>query len=86
MSTADLKTSLHQLIDGIQDSNFLESLYEILSEQKNAKDGHLWNSLTDAQRQEVMDAYHESEDPDNLSPHSEVIRKLRLKFIDVNVP
>ena len=77
MSTVELKASLHQLIDGIQNSNFLESLHDILSERKNSKDGHLWNSLTDSQKQEVLDAYQESENPDNLTPNSEVLRKFK---------
>lgn len=77
MSTVKLKASLHQLIDGIQNSKLLESLHDFLSERTNAKDGHLWNSLTDSQRQEVLDAYQESEDPNNLTPHSEVLRKFK---------
>ena len=77
MSTVELKASLHQLIDGIQNSNLLESLHDILSERKNSKDGHLWNSLTDSQKKEVLDAYLESEDPDNLTSHSEVLRKFK---------
>ncbi len=77
MSTVEIKASLHQLIDGIQNSNLLESLYEILSERKNAKEGHLWNSLSDSQKQEVMEAYQESEDQSNLTPHSEVLDKFK---------
>lgn len=77
MSTVEIKASLHQLIDGIQNSNLLESIHDILSERKNAKEGHLWNSLNDSQKQEVLDAYKESEDPKNLTPHSEVLRKFK---------
>lgn len=77
MNTVELKANLHRLIDGIQNSNFLESLHDILSERRNSKDGHLWNSLTDSQKQEVLDAYQESENPDNLTPHSEVLRKFK---------
>ncbi|MEO9485469.1 MAG: hypothetical protein ABJG47_18560 [Ekhidna sp.] len=77
MSTVELKASLHQLIDGIQNSNLLESLHDILSERRNSKDGHLWNSLTDSQKQEVLDAYQESEDSNNLTPHAEVLRKFK---------
>ncbi len=77
MSTVELKASLHQLIDGIQNSNLLESLHEILSEQGNAKEGQLWSSLTESQKQEVLEAYEESEDPDNLIPHSEVLNRYK---------
>ncbi|MEO9869503.1 hypothetical protein [Ekhidna sp.] len=77
MRAVELKANLHQLIDGIQNSNLLESLHDILSERKNSKEGHLWNSLTDSQKQEVLEAYKESEDPNNLTPHSEVLRKFK---------
>ncbi|MEO9477840.1 MAG: hypothetical protein ABJG41_20020 [Cyclobacteriaceae bacterium] len=77
MRTVELKANLHQLIDGIQNSNLLESLHDILSERKNSREGHLWNSLTDSQKQEVLEAYQESEDPKNLTPHTEVLRKFK---------
>ncbi len=77
MGTLELKANLHELIDGIQNSNLLESLHDILSERKNAKEGHLWNSLTDTQKQEVLDAYEESNDPKKLTPHAEVLRKFK---------
>jgi hypothetical protein len=32
MSSRDIKKSLHQTIDGIQDENFLKALYTMLSE------------------------------------------------------
>ncbi|WP_144017285.1 hypothetical protein [Ekhidna lutea] len=54
MSTVELKSNLHQLIDDIQNTKLLESLHDLLSESKNAKAGTLWNSLTESQRNEVM--------------------------------
>lgn len=77
MSTVELKASLHQLIDEIQNSNLLESLHDILAQQKNSKQGELWHALTESERKEVLDAYEESEEPDNLIPHSEVLRSFK---------
>jgi len=77
MSTVELKSNLHQLIDGIQNTKLLESVYDLLSERKNAKAGTLWNSLTDSQRKEVMDAFEESNNPENLTAHSEILRKYK---------
>ncbi|WP_425391265.1 hypothetical protein [Ekhidna sp.] len=77
MSTIDLKSNLHQLIDGIQNTKLLESLHDLLSERKNAKAGTLWNSLSESQKQEVMDAYEESEKPENLTSHTEILRKYK---------
>lgn len=75
MSTVELKTNLHRLIDEIQSSDLLESVYNFLVEKKEARSGRLWDSLTEEQRREVLDAYEESEDENNLIPHSEVIRE-----------
>ena len=77
MSTVELKSSLHQLIDGIENAKFLESIHDILSEKKNAKQGSLWSSLTAEQKSEVLEAYEESESLGNLIPHSEVLRSLK---------
>ena len=77
MSTVELKSSLHQLIDSIQNATLLESLHDILSQRKNSKAGALWNSLSDQQRNEVLEAFNESENSENLTPHSEVLKKFK---------
>ena len=77
MNSAELKSNLHQLIDGIQNKNLLESILALLTERKSSKTGALWNSLSDEQQQEVLDAYEESEDPNNLTPHSEFVRQFK---------
>ncbi|MEO9804221.1 MAG: hypothetical protein ABJF04_13275 [Reichenbachiella sp.] len=63
MGTIELKSNLHQLIDGIQNTELLESFHDILSARKAAKAGNLWSGLTDEQKSEVLEAYHVSEDP-----------------------
>ena len=77
METVELKSNLHQLIDGIQNPTLLESLYEILSSIMDTKEGALWGELTDDQKQEVLDEYKESEDSENLIPHSQVLRDIK---------
>lgn len=77
MGTVELKANLHHLIDGIQNTKLLESIYEILSERKNSRAGFLWNSLTESQRQEVLEAFEESEEMNNLTPHSDVLGKYK---------
>lgn len=77
MSTVELKSNLHKLIDDIQNTKLLKSLHDILVERKNAEAGTLWNSLTESQKKEVMEAYEESENPNNLTPHSEMLRKFK---------
>lgn len=76
MKTLELKSNLHILIDKIQDPLLLESLFEFLHENQNALPGSLWHTLSAPQQQEVLDAYEESENDENLIPHSEVLKDL----------
>lgn len=76
MGTVELKTNLHELIDGFQNTELLESVLEFLTENKNAKPGGLWVSLTSEQKEEVLDAFTESESEDNLIPHSKVLKEI----------
>ena len=75
MGTVELKTNLHQLIDGIQNPTLLESLYEILDARKKSSRGGLWSSLTTKQQKEVLSAFDESENTENLIPHSQMLRE-----------
>ncbi len=75
MGTVELKSNLHQLIDGIQNPKLLESLNEILEARKRSSRGGLWNSLTAEQQKEVLASFDESENPENLIPHSQILRE-----------
>ncbi|HNP17661.1 MAG TPA: hypothetical protein PKL31_04425 [Fulvivirga sp.] len=77
MGTVELKSNLHELIDGIQNPKLLKSLYEILTSRKNSQNGGIWKSLTSEQQKEVLDAYEESENPDNLISHEQVLKELK---------
>lgn len=77
MSTLELKSNLHELIDGIENEDLLQSIFEILEAQKDSTTGNLWNSLSLRQQQEVLSAYEESESEENLIPHSEMLKKLK---------
>jgi hypothetical protein len=72
MGTVELKSNLHELIDKIDNPNLLQSLYDILSVCSNSQPGAMWKSLSDDQKDEVLKAYEESNDPENLIPHSEM--------------
>jgi len=77
MQKIELKASLHELIDGIQNSDLLETLHDILHERISSKEGNLWNSLSSQEKQEVLEAYEDSENEDNLIPHAQVLRKFK---------
>ncbi len=77
MSTSELKSNLHALIDGIDNQELLQSIYEILDARKHGETGSLWGSLTDDQKNEVLEAFDESEQEDNLIPHAQVLKELK---------
>lgn len=51
---AAIKEDLHKLIDTTNDEKLLEDIFMILSSRSNYKEGSLWTSLTEAQKQEVL--------------------------------
>ena len=72
-----MKSNLHALIDGIDNQELLQSIYEILDARKHGKNGSLWDSLTDDQKNEVLEAFDESEREENLIPHAQVLEELK---------
>ena len=79
MSTVELKSSLHQLIDAINDSKTLKVVYSLLSKQAKQKtDG--WDSLTKQQQKEIEEAIHSLEKGDGI-PHEKVMAKYKGKYL-----
>jgi hypothetical protein len=72
MNTTELKTNLHQLIDGMNNELLLSKVYNLISQLSNKESGLLWNRLSDEERQELIQADLESEDEKNLIPHTQV--------------
>ncbi|MDX9909160.1 MAG: hypothetical protein RBS23_06835 [Mariniphaga sp.] len=66
MSTLDINTSLHKLIDKIDNEVVLSRFYEILEKASTIKDGSLRNKLTDEESQEFLLIDTETDDEDNL--------------------
>lgn len=60
MKHSDIRTSLHQLIDEIDNDRLLMKFYDLLVKSKVQKEGDLWNQLSDEQRDEVLIAESES--------------------------
>ena len=77
MSTIELRDNLHELINTIENPRLLESLYELLTQSQNSKNANLWSSLSEDQKQEVLDAYEESENHENLTEHTAILRKFK---------
>jgi hypothetical protein len=66
MGTIDLKSNIHKIVDGIQSEQLLQTLYDFLKVRESDKPGRFWGTLTEEQKQEVLLAYDESEDENNL--------------------
>ena len=65
MGAIELKSNIHKIVDGIQNEQLLQTLYDFLKLRESAKNGEIWNSLTEQQKREVLISYDESEDDSN---------------------
>jgi hypothetical protein len=66
------REELHKLIDTIQDNESLKSYLSLLQRLQSRQTGMLWNQLSDEQKEELLLAYEESFDPNNLLSHEQV--------------
>jgi len=67
-----IKDDFHHLIDSIEDEQLLKSCYELIQKISYDQNGHLWNDLNEDQKKELLIAYEESFDNNNLLSHEQV--------------
>jgi len=72
MTTFELKSNFHNLIDDINDEGILSKFYDLLSKAKENKDGMLWNRLSKSECEELLMIEKESHDSINLVSNSEM--------------
>jgi hypothetical protein len=77
MGTAELKSNLHKMVDRIEDERLLKAIYSFLNERENSEEGKMWNSLTEQQKKEVLQAYDESEDDSNLMNDKDIWKEFK---------
>jgi len=75
MSTAELKSTLHRILEEIEDVRLLRAIHSFLEERVTHETGGIWEKLSDEQREEVLLAYEESENEENLIDWEEVKKK-----------
>jgi len=75
MTTIEIKSNFHKLIDNIENENILTKFYEIMLNAKAMKEESLWTSLTQKEQEELLEIEKESQDPANLIDHSEMKSK-----------
>ena len=77
MSTTEIKTNLHKIVDRIEDERLLRVIYDFLDVREKSNEGQLWKTLTTEQQQEVLQVYEDSENDSNLIDDEDVWRKLK---------
>ncbi|MEQ9592223.1 MAG: hypothetical protein RLN86_06465 [Cyclobacteriaceae bacterium] len=75
-STTQLKSSLHQIVDRLENEHLLSTIYSFLKQREESKGGQLWNSLSKDQKAQVLNAFDESEDDNNLVDDSDVWKSI----------
>lgn len=66
MGVSDLKVNIHLIVDENENESILQTLFEFLSGRKNDGQSSFWQELSDAQKQEILLAFDESEKEENL--------------------
>lgn len=76
MGTVDLRTNIHKMVDRIEDERLLRAINSFLEVRENSAESQVWNSLTQDQKKEVLDAYEESETDSNLIADKDIWKNL----------
>jgi len=77
MTAIDLKSSLHKIVDKIDNEELLRTIYDFLKLRENSQEGRIWKTLTEEQKREVFLSYEESEDENNLISWEEVKKSIK---------
>lgn len=75
MNVAELKKNFHELIDSIHNEKLLMNFYDLFKTRSAIKDGQLWSNLSITEQEDLLKAFEESENPDNLINHSDMKKK-----------
>lgn len=75
MGTIELKSSIHKIVEGIDNEQLLQTLYDFLKVREANKPGDLWESLSYQQKNEVLVAFEESEEEYHLIEREKVFKK-----------
>ncbi len=76
MSTTEIRSNLHKIVDRIENEHLLSTIYSFLKQREESKGGELWNSLSKDQKAQVLNAFDESEDDNNLVDDSDVWKSI----------
>ena len=75
MTTIELKSNLHKLIDNINNETLLSKFYDLLLRAGKTKEGSMWSRLSSDEQEELINIEKESHHLQNLLSHSSMIKK-----------
>lgn len=75
MNTLQIRDNFHLLIDTVENDALLLGFYELLKKRTTSTEGQLWENLTEREKEELLIALGESENPDNLISFEEMKKK-----------
>jgi len=67
-----IKDDFHHLIDSIEDEQLLQHYYQLIQKFNGDQNGALWINLSEREKEELLTAYDESFDKNNLISHEQV--------------
>jgi hypothetical protein len=68
----NIKKNFHHLIDSMEDEQLLQRCYQLIQKINDGQNGHLWNDLSEVEKEELLVAYEESFNPNNLLTNEQV--------------
>ncbi|MFT5778070.1 MAG: putative transcriptional regulator [Crocinitomicaceae bacterium] len=74
MSTSELKSNLHQLIDGITDNSVLQAVHTLLSKASTSNDKDWYESLSDDHKASIQKGLDDANEG-NFVPYEQVQAK-----------
>lgn len=75
MSITEVRNQFHTLIDEVDNPLLLEKFFDILKQTLQGENAKMWNTLSKSEKNEVLKAYEESKDENNLVAHEDVMNK-----------
>src|SRR5882762_9848496 len=81
MGPIELKSSLHKIVDKINNEELLRTVYDFLKLRENSVEGQIWKTLTEDQKKEVYLSYEESEDDQNLTDWDTVKKRSKCSSV-----
>lgn len=75
MSTASLKKDLHLLVDQTENESLLRLMFDLLQQANDPKSADFWSTLTENQKNEILQSAAEADNDEKLIPWEVLVTK-----------